>query len=304
VKSEGGLRVSVIIRDVTERKQTEQKIHAIKETFTRELSATNQELELRNREVERANRLKSEFLASMSHELRTPLTSILGYSELLQMRVYDHGHTDISADIERIQSAGKHLLALISDILDISKIEAGKLDLYLETFDVPTLVGYVASTVRPLVERNGNTLEIICPEDLGAMHSDMTRVQQILFNLLSNAAKFTERGSITFTVTRESENDDWFVFRVADTGIGLTPEQIGNLFNEFIQAEASTTRKYGGTGLGLALSGRFCQMMGGTIGVESQVGEGSIFTARIPAVVRDPNATSGDQRLDKVIGNR
>jgi signal transduction histidine kinase len=235
----------------------------------------------------------------MSHELRTPLTSILGYSELLKMRTVDSGLPDFAADLDRIRSAGNHLLALISDILDLSKIEAGKLELYLETFDVPALVHYAAGAVRPQVERNANTLEVYCPDDLGKMRADMTRVQQILFNLLSNAAKFTERGRITLRVSSELMQDhqakltqnselntqSWFIFEVGDTGIGMTDEQMRGLFTDFMQADASTTRKYGGTGLGLALSARFCRMMGGDLAVESQIGKGSVFTVRLPAVV-------------------
>jgi signal transduction histidine kinase len=252
----------------------------------------------------------------MSHELRTPLTSILGYSELLKMRTVDRGLPDFASDLDRIRAAGNHLLALISDILDLSKIEAGKLELDLETFDVSALAHYAASTVRPLAERNANSLEVRCSDNVGKMHADMTRVQQILFNLLSNAAKFTERGLITLEVTRyeptaedrgsriedrgspnaadpRSSNQPSVVeFRVSDSGIGMTEEQMRGLFTEFMQADASTTRKYGGTGLGLALSSRFCRLMGGVLTVESQLGKGSVFILRLPAVVRTGPDTS------------
>ncbi|MFL5807814.1 MAG: histidine kinase N-terminal 7TM domain-containing protein [Roseiflexaceae bacterium] len=258
----------IVLRDITDRKQVEQELYRAKEA------------------AETASRAKSTFLANMSHELRTPLTSILGYSELLQVRACSRGYDDFLTDLDQIRSAGNHLLALINDILDLSKIEAGRIELYLETFDVSALVNYVASTVRPLFERNDNSLELHCPDTLGKMYADMTRVQQILFNLLSNAAKFTERGTINLTVARETDgDDDWFSFQFADTGIGMTPEQIQGLFKDFTQADASTTRKYGGTGLGLALSARFCWMMGGAITVESQAGKGSLFTVRLPAVV-------------------
>jgi PAS domain S-box-containing protein len=276
----------IVLRDITERKQVEEELYRAKEA------------------AEAASRAKTTFLTNMSHELRTPLTSILGYSELLKVRAADGGYPDIATDLDRIRSAGNHLLALISDILDLAKIEAGKLELYLETFDVPTLVHYAASTVRPLVERNANTLEVRCPDDMGKMHADMTRVQQILFNLLSNAAKFTEHGMIILEVTCHKPTTDHrppttnqedtpavgrqssvVEFRVSDTGIGMTAEQMRGLFTEFMQADASTTRQYGGTGLGLALSARFCRMMGGELAVESQIGKGSVFTVRLPAVV-------------------
>jgi signal transduction histidine kinase len=288
-----------VLRDITERKQVEEELFRAKEA------------------AEAASRAKTTFLTNMSHELRTPLTSILGYSELLKMRIVDRGLPDFAADLDRIRSAGNHLLVLISDILDLSKIEAGRLELYLETFDVPALVHYAASTVRPQVERNANALEVHCPDDLGKMRADMTRVQQILFNLLSNAAKFTEHGLITLRVRavndeRRTMNGDepsssdgvahrssFIVFEVEDTGIGMTDEQMHGLFTDFMQADASTTRKYGGTGLGLALSARFCRMMGGELTVESQIGKGSVFTVRLPAVVGatpdapDNSATNG-----------
>jgi len=231
------------------------------------------------RAAEAANAAKSGFLASMSHELRTPLNAILGYSEMLQEDAADGGHEEMIPDLQKIHSAGRHLLTLINEVLDLSKIEAGKMELYLETVEVKKVVEDVATTVRPLVERNGNRLEIEVHGDPGSMRADATRVRQVLLNLLSNAAKFTEHGVITLGAEREA---DAMVFRVSDTGIGMTTEQLGRLFEAFTQAEASTTSKYGGTGLGLALSRKFCQLMGGDVTVASVPGKGSVFTARIP----------------------
>ncbi len=231
-------------------------------------------------DAEAANSAKSQFLASMSHELRTPLNAIIGYSEMLQEDAADRGESASVPDLQKIHSAGKHLLALINDVLDLSKIEAGKMQLYLETFEVAPLVEQVASTVRPLVEKNGNRLAVHCAADLGTMHSDITRIRQVLLNLLSNASKFTDHGLITLDVERAGPA---MMFRVRDTGIGMTPEQLGRLFEAFSQAEASTAAKYGGTGLGLAISRRFCQLMGGDVDVASQVGTGSTFTVRLPA---------------------
>jgi len=231
------------------------------------------------RAAEEANAAKSHFLASMSHELRTPLNAILGYSEMMQEDAEDAGHTELIPDLQRVQAAGRHLLTLINEVLDLSKIEAGKMELYLEEVDIAKLMGDVATTVQPLVERNGNRLEVIQRNPPGSMQADATRLRQVLLNLLSNASKFTERGVISL----ESERTGGaMVFRVRDTGIGMTPEQLGRLFEAFAQAEASTSSKYGGTGLGLALSRRFCQLMGGDVTVTSEVAKGSTFTATIP----------------------
>jgi signal transduction histidine kinase/DNA-binding response OmpR family regulator len=243
--------------------------------------------------AEQANRTKSSFLANMSHELRTPLNAIIGYSEMLQEELEDEGHEGFVPDLKKIHGAGKHLLALINDILDLSKIESGKMELYLEGFDVKTLVRDVQSTIHPLVEKNSNTLQIQCASDVGSMYADVTRVRQVLFNLLSNACKFTENGTITLDVSRDgTDGSATYVFKVTDTGIGLTREQLGKLFQAFSQADASTSRKYGGTGLGLVISRRFCQMMGGDISVDSEFGKGSVFTVRIPAAVADRTAVA------------
>lgn len=236
------------------------------------------------KQAEAANRAKSSFLASMSHELRTPLNAIIGYSEMLQEDAEEVGQEAFIPDLGKIHSSGKHLLSLINDVLDLSKIEAGKMELYLDTFDVADVVQQVATTIRPLIEKNGNELAVTMDDDPGQMHSDETRLRQVLLNLLSNAGKFTENGRISLDAKRGAGNDANEVrFVVADSGIGMTPEQIAKLFEPFTQAEASTAKKYGGTGLGLTISRRFCRMMGGDITVASEAGVGSTFTVSLPA---------------------
>lgn len=229
-----------------------------------------------------ASQHKSQFLANMSHELRTPLTAIIGVSEMLQEDAHDLDRKDEFEPLDRVLRASRHLLALINDILDLSKIEAGRMDLHTESFAIAPVVQDVVHTVGTLVSRNGNTLKVECPPGIGSMVADQTRVRQVLLNLASNAAKFTEKGTITLRVSR-TEPGGWIVISIADTGIGMTAEQKARLFQDFVQADASTTRKYGGTGLGLAISRRFCQMMGGDITVDSAPGHGSTFTVRLPA---------------------
>ena len=246
-------------------------------------------------DAEEANRTKSEFLANMSHELRTPLNAIIGYSEMLQEEASELKNAEFEEDLERINGAGKHLLGLINDVLDISKIEAGAMDIYLETFPVEPMIHDVVTTMQPLVDKNSNTLEIDCPDSVGSIHAGTTKVRQGLFSLLSNASKFTEQGTIPLNISRETaDGRDWINFSVADTGIGKTDEQMDRLFEAFTQAEASTSRRYGGTGLGLAITRHFCEMMGGTVLVESELGKGSTFTMKLPAVVEDSLGTQPD----------
>jgi PAS domain S-box-containing protein len=265
--------------------------------------------------AEAANRSKSIFLANMSHELRTPLNAIIGYSEILQEDARDLGAEEFIDDLEKINTAGQHLLGLIKDILDFSKIEAGHIDLQIETFTILNLVEQVVATIAPMADKNSNILEIQCPEDIGSMQSDLTKLRQSLLNLLSNASKFTCSGTITFAVTRCAEtpaetaqrrkklgiyraggpsehtlssliySQDWIVFTVTDTGIGMNPQQLAKIFDPFTQADSSTTKKYGGTGLGLTITKKFCEMMGGEITAFSELEKGSTFTIRLPAIL-------------------
>ncbi len=241
--------------------------------------------------AEEADRAKSQFLANMSHELRTPMNAIIGYSELLTEEAEESGADHLVADLTRIRQAGTHLLELINGVLDLSKIEAERMELFLEPVDVVQLVDGIASTVAPLMGRNGNQLVVDVDDALDALVTDATKLRQTLLNLLSNAAKFTEQGTVTLEV--RGEDHDRVAFRVVDTGIGIAPDVAGELFQPFAQADPSTTRRYGGTGLGLAISRRFCEMLGGEITLDSEPGVGSTFTVRIP---RDstPHAGAGD----------
>ena len=235
-----------------------------------------------------ANLAKSQFLANMSHELRTPLNAIIGYSEILEEEAIESDLDDMTNDIRKIHAAAKHLLALINDILDLSKIEAGRMELNLEQFELASLIEDVVSTIMPLAEKNGNQIEVRIPNPAGPMRADLIRLRQILLNLLSNACKFTDQGTVTLSLERDALNGvETVTFQVMDSGIGMTPEQLSRLFRPFTQADASTTRKYGGTGLGLVISRRFCQMMSGDIQVQSDPGKGTIFTVTLPAFVTD-----------------
>jgi signal transduction histidine kinase len=248
------------------------------------------EIQDKSRQLAEASQHKSQFLANMSHELRTPLNAIIGVSEMLR-----EDAEALKQDLEpldRVLGAARHLLALINDILDLSKIEAGRMELQPEYFALVPLIDNVVKTIEPLAAKNGNRVTVHCDGTIGTLHADPMRLRQALLNLMSNANKFTERGTITVDARQGKENGrDWVTIAVADTGIGMTPEQMGKLFQEFSQADASTTRKYGGTGLGLAISKRFCQMMGGDLTVESKPGKGSVFSVRLPTEWSDETRT-------------
>jgi PAS domain S-box-containing protein len=263
--------------DITELKEAEEHL---RRTNTDLASARDKALE--------ASRAKSAFLANMSHELRTPLNAIIGYSALLRDEATDTGREDQIADLDKIHKAANHLLALIKDVLDLSKIEAGKMELFLENFDLSDVIQNVAATVATLVAQNGNQLEIRASGELGWMWTDLTKLRQVLFNVLGNASKFTHQGRIELQVARTRvDSSDWISFAIKDNGIGMTPALLERLFQDFTQGDESATRKYGGTGLGLAISRRICRLMGGEIFATSELNKGSTFFVRLPAIVKD-----------------
>ncbi len=272
--------VNVYCRDISQQKQAQAETTRARE------------------KAEEASNAKSTFLANMSHELRTPLNAVIGYSELLQDEALEL--PDISdifvPDLEKIHSAGRHLLDLINGVLDISKIESGKMETYCESFDVYKMIEEIPATVAPLVDKNNNTLRVRCDQNIGTMHSDLLKIRQSIFNFLSNAAKFTEQGNIELRVERGQLNGEQaMVFTISDTGIGMTPEQQERVFDPFSQADVSTTRKYGGTGLGLSITQQFCHLLGGEIEVESQPQKGTSFVMRLPVFYQQQDASSEDQ---------
>ena len=265
------LGVVTLLTDITERKAAEAALAAAKKA------------------AEDANKAKSSFLANMSHELRTPLSAVIGYSEMLEEEAEETGEAAMLADLGKIKSNAKHLLGLINDVLDLSKVEANKMEIVADDIAIALFVDDAVGTVEPLIQRKSNRLVVDVGADAGSMHTDAVKLRQCLFNLIGNAAKFTEDGTITLSVRREAAaTGDWISFAIRDTGIGMTAEQLARLFERFTQADETTTRKFGGTGLGLALSRSFARLLGGDIDVTSVEGQGTCFTVRLPARLPEP----------------
>ncbi|MEO0396371.1 MAG: response regulator [Cyanobacteria bacterium P01_A01_bin.137] len=290
--------LSIFLQDFTERKQAEEQLLELNRDLdnrvkdrTAQLANAMEEAETARVKAEDANRSKSEFLANMSHELRTPLNAIIGYSEMLEEDVTSIGEEDFVPDLQKIQGAGKHLLGLINSVLDLSKIEAGRMELFLEEICVKSVMDDIMGTIQPLAQKNFNQISMVCPDDIGVLYADDVKLRQSLINLLSNACKFTENGTITLAVepsvivNAAGNEENCLQFTVSDTGIGMTAEQMGKIFQAFTQADTSTTRKYGGTGLGLAITKQFIAMMGGDVFVDSTYGQGTTFTLTIPQTV-------------------
>jgi signal transduction histidine kinase len=300
-------RIKSYVRFIEQDRKHKQELESKVVERTAELSKARNELEEHSialleakNYAEEANLSKSQFLANMSHELRTPLNAIIGYSEILQEDASELGEEGCVSDLQKIQVAGKHLLGLVNDVLDLSKIEAGKMELHLETFEIATVVDEVTSIVRPTIENKENILQVVIDDNLGEMHTDITKLHQMLLNLLSNAAKFTEKGTILLDIKHDGE---WINFCVTDNGIGITREQLHKLFEPFTQADSSTTRRYGGTGLGLAVTKQFAQMMGGTILVESEFGYGSTFMLSLPVRTQITKLENESKTVDLLTGD-
>ncbi|MEM7065481.1 MAG: DAHL domain-containing protein [Cyanobacteria bacterium P01_B01_bin.77] len=292
--------LSVFWQDISSSKKAEFQLALSLEANDEALKKADearQKAEIERLKAEQASQAKSEFLANMSHELRTPLNAILGYSEMLEEDAEDLGQDDFIPELQKIQRAGKHLLGLINDVLDLSKVEAGHMELYLETFAIIPLLKDVISTMQPVIAKNNNSLNVQWSDDIDKMYADPVKVRQSLFNLLSNANKFTQDGTITLSVsTHNNIDDNWVEFRIEDTGIGMMPDQLQKIFNAFAQADSSTTRRYGGTGLGLTITKRFIEMMGGTVSVESTVDKGTTFILKIPQTVQELTVTDVSKR--------
>ena len=273
-----------IEKNIANLQATEAELRQSRNDLERRVVERTAELAVARDQALEANRTKSAFLANMSHELRTPLNAVIGYSEMLADDAIAGGYTSIEPDLKKIKAAGMHLLSLINEVLDLAKIEAGKVAISLEQFDIESLIEDAVAGIRPLMNNTNLALHVRCEAGLGWMYSDEMKLRQALINLLSNACKFTEKGTINVIAGRvERGGTDWIKIAVADTGIGIATEQIGKLFSDFYQVDRSTTRKYGGTGLGLVISRRFCQMLGGDITVESCLNQGSTFTILLPA---------------------